>query len=135
VKRRIPAVLLFLMVFCISVPSTGQQANAHKDIFFAERGCPLVSASPVTGPTVELKNVGQKTITSYRLACFRRGTKEPRVDLVFEESADTIPPNEGIVETGFDAVPANVCRWRKELIGVYESTFSDGTSWKTASLR
>jgi hypothetical protein len=134
VKRDIPIVLVFLTA-CVPVPSASQQAKAQKDIFFTEKGCPLVSTSPVTGSAVELKNAGQKTITSYRFACFRRGTKQQRVDLVFEESLESIPPNEGIVEAGFDATPPNVCRWRKELIGVYEVKFSDGTSWKTAVRR
>ena len=120
---------------CISVPSTGQKANGQKDIFLAEKGCPLVSTFPVVGSALELKNVGQKTITSYRLACFRRSANQPKVDVLFEETFESIPPNEAIGEYGFDATPPNACRWHKDLIGVYEVKFSDGTSWKTAGGR
>jgi hypothetical protein len=129
--REIQIVLLSL---ALSLPSTGQQAP-EKGMFFAEKGCPLVSTLPVVGSGFEVKNVGQKTISSYKLACFRRGAKQPKVDLLFQESFESIPPNEVTGVYGFDDTPPNVCRSRKELLGVYEVKFSDGTSWKTAAGR
>lgn len=124
-----------LLTVCALTVATAQQRKSGKDIFLTEKGCPLVSTSPVTGSTLEFKNVAEKTITHYRLACFQRVAKGRRVDLVFEESEYTAQPGESFGEFGFDATPPNVCRWRKQFIGVYEVKFSDGTSWKTSGLR
>ena len=132
-----PDITIFLLslTVCISVPSTGQQAG-QKGIFLAEKGCPLVSTFPVVGSAYELKNVGPKAVASYKLACFHRdAAKPPKADLVFEESFESIQPNEATGVYGFDATPPNACRSRKELLGVYEVKFSDGTSWKTAAGR
>jgi hypothetical protein len=114
---------------------TGQESSATKDIFLGEKGCPLVSTFPVIGSAIGLKNVGQKTIKSFTLACFQQHGKKRIVGNVFNEEDDTIPPGKSTGDYGFDATPPNICRASKRRIGVYEVKFSDGTSWATEARR
>ena len=114
--------------------SAGQQGDAVNDIYLKEKGSPLVPIFPVTGSAVVLKNVGQKTISSYTFACFRQHGKKRKIDVIFEEpERDTVASNATTGEYGFDATPPNICRNRKALLGVYQVTFSDGTSWLTTA--
>ncbi len=83
------------------------------------------------GSALLLKNVSDKRIVGYVLACFAQRGKKYEPVLAFDAAQVSVEPGEFTFDGGFDATPLNQCRSQHWLMGVSEVAFSDGSSWKT----
>ena len=124
-------IMLFLVA--LSFAKSDERRDVHRS-FLEQRGCPM-SAISQRGSALVLKNVSDKRIVSYVLACFSRAGKRYEPNATFDVSEVPVDPGGFTSEGGFDATPLNICRSRKSLIGVSEATFADGSSWKSPLTR
>jgi hypothetical protein len=105
------------------------RAEIHRS-FLHQNGCPLEAISS-RGSAVVLKNVSNKSIVSYALACFAPRGKKFETVVTFDASQASVAPGGFTSDGGFDASPLNQCKSRKWLLGISEATFTDKSSWKT----
>jgi hypothetical protein len=121
-----------VIVAALTGATSAQTANVRRvpRSFLEQTGCPIGAASQ-NGSALVLKNVSDKSIASYVLACFVQNGKRYKPIAKFDLSEVAIKPREFTSEGGFDSSPLNTCRSRKGLVGVATVTFSDKSSWQS----
>jgi hypothetical protein len=120
-------------VAALVVCTLAQSADVHqaRQSILRQPGSPLKQS----GAMLVLRNVSDKRIVSYVLACFARSQKKYSLTRSFDESEESIGPGEFTSVGGFDATPFNVCRSQTSLLGVASVKFADGSSWQSPFMK
>jgi len=83
-----------------------------------------------------LKNVSNKHIVSYTLACFSLAPKAYEPIAIFDPLEVAMKPGGTIFDGGFDNTPVpNECRSRKALVGIATVRFADKSSWQSPFMK
>src|ERR1700756_5423666 len=99
-------IVLFLLGFGFA---QSLHATRSYPSFLEQTGCPIGVVSS-GGSAVVLKNVSDKRIASYVLACFGRKGKKYEIVSEFATSESPIDLGEVFADGGFDATPFNICK-------------------------
>ena len=131
--------LLFIraaIVFALMVFGVAQSDHTQKErpSFLEQRGCPI-KAIASRGSALVVKNVSDKQIASFVLACLIRSGKTYNAVDTYDSSDGTIEPGGFTHEGGMDATPLNMCRSMSGLLAVGRVKFADGSSWESAFMK
>ena len=124
------------IVFVLIVFSAAQSDHIPKErlSFLEQRGCPI-KAIASGGSALVVKNVSDKQIASFVLACLVRSGKTYNAVDTYDSSDGTIEPGGFTHEGGMDATPLNMCRSMTGLLSVGSVKFSDGSSWESPFMK
>jgi hypothetical protein len=129
-----PALVVTVALWRVATFAQSVDVRQVRRSFLEQPGCPL-NAVRGGGSAFVLKNVSDKQIASYALACFTRTGKKYKPITTFDASEGSIDPGGFTSEGGFDAAPPNACRSRKSLVGVATVRFADESSWLSPLLK
>jgi hypothetical protein len=88
----------------------------------------VLSAS---GSAVVLKNVTEKSIATFGVACFTYTGKRYEITNSFDQISSSVEPGGSYSDWAMDATPLNSCRSQHQLLGVEYVKFFDQTIWTT----
>jgi len=119
--------LVVASLLACTLSQTGKVPHSDKS-FLEQEGCPIRAVAS-GGSSLVVKNISDKQIASFVLACLvAKGKKYTVVD-TYNSSQGLIDSGGFSHDGGMDATPLNACRSRQGLLAVGFVKFTDTSMW------
>lgn len=102
--------------------------------FLEQPGCPMVAVQ-TAGPSLTVKNVSEKEIVRFVMACMVQHVKTYRVVDTYKSEEGATPPGGFSTEGWMDATPLNACRSWNGVLAIASVRFADGSSWESSLVK